>query len=45
MSWMEKLGEAAEVSERDGVSRLETIAVWTGAVLLLLVLVLNTALG
>lgn len=45
MSWMERIGQATAATGPDGVSRLETIAVWSGAALLLLLLVLTTALG
>lgn len=44
MSWLERVGEAVGRPVDGGSSRVETLAVWTGAVLLLLILMLNTTL-
>ena len=44
ISWLERVGEAVGNTGEGGSSRLETLAVWAGAVLLLLILVLNTTL-
>lgn len=44
MSWVERIGQVAQAREHGGASRLETFVVWTGAVLLLLILMLNATL-